>query len=322
MAEQSLYPEIEPYDQGMLDVGDGHTMYWEASGNPAGQPVVFVHGGPGGGTAPVHRRFFDPDHYRIVLFDQRGAGKSAPLGGLHNNTTPHLIADMERLRSHLAIDRWHVFGGSWGSTLAIAYGQAHAARVVSLVLRGIFLCRPSEIHWFLYGMQHIYPEAWRDFAGFIPEAERGDLLTAYSRRLNDADPAVHMPAAKSWSRYEGACSTLLPSPETVANFEGEVMALGLARIEAHYFTHHIFLPADSLLANVGRIRAIPAVIVQGRYDVVCPITTADELHRAWPEADYVVVPDAGHSAMEPGIRSELVRATDRFRALAAGQAAE
>jgi len=315
MAGQTLYPEIEPYDQGMLEVGDGHSLYWEVSGNPTGHSVAFVHGGPGGGTAPVHRRFFDPAHYRIVLFDQRGAGKSTPLGGLINNTTPHLIADMEALRRHLAIEHWHVFGGSWGSTLAIAYGEAHPARVASLVLRGIFLCRPGEIDWFLYGMKHVFPEAWHDFSGFIPEAERDDLLAAYGRRLNDANPAVHMPAAKSWSRYEGACSTLLPSAETVATFEADVMALGLARIEAHYFTNAIFLPPDSLLANVGSIRLIPTAIVQGRYDIVCPIVTADDLHRVWPEADYVVVPDAGHSAMEPGIQAELVRATDRFRTL-------
>jgi proline iminopeptidase len=220
---------------------------------------------------------------------------------------------MERLREHLGIDRWVVFGGSWGSTLALAYAQAHPGRVAALVLRGIFLCRRSEIDWFLYGMRQIFPETWRAFAGFLPEEERGDLLAGYHKRLVDPDPEVHLPAARAWSTYEGACSTLLPSPETVAAFGTDRMALGLARIEAHYFTNDIFLPENALLEGLGRIREIPAVVVQGRYDAVCPIVTADELHRAWPEADYRVIPDAGHSAMEPGIRRALVAATNRFK---------
>jgi proline iminopeptidase len=235
------------------------------------------------------------------------------LGELRNNTTPLLVDDLERLRRHLGIERWVVFGGSWGSTLALAYAIAHSDRCRALVLRGIFLCRKSEIEWFLYGVRNLFPEAWRAFAGAVPTAERGDLLTAYYRRLTDADPAVHMPAARAWSIYEGSCSTLLASPETVAYFASDVVALGLARIEAHYFKHDIFLPENSLLGSVGKLRKISAVIVQGRYDAVCPIVTADDLHREWPEAEYVVVPDAGHSAWEPGICAELVRATERFK---------
>jgi proline iminopeptidase len=311
----ALYPEIEPYESGMLALDAIHTLYWEQSGNPQGAPVLFLHGGPGAGAAPAHRRFFDPAHYRIVIFDQRGAGRSTPLGELRENTTLHLIADIERLRRHLGIERWLVFGGSWGSTLALAYGQAHPERCTGFVLRGIFLCRQSEIEWFLYGLRRFFPEAWRDFVAPIPPAERGDLLAAYYRRLTDPDPAVHRPAARAWSTYEGVCSTLLPSPETVAYFSGDTVALGLARIEAHYFSHGIFLPEGSLLANVERIRHLPCVIVQGRYDAVCPIVTADELHQAWPEAEYIVVPDAGHSAWEPGICSELVSATEKFKAL-------
>jgi len=308
-----LYPDIEPYSAGMLELDGPHRMYWEQSGNPEGVPVVFLHGGPGAGSSPAHRRFFDPAHYRIVIFDQRGAGRSTPLGELRDNTTPHLIADIERLRTHLGIERWLVFGGSWGSTLALAYSEAHPERCTGLILRGIFLCRKSEIDWFLYGLRSLFPEAWHEFAGAIPESERGDLLAAYYRRLTDPDPSVHMPAARAWSIYEGSCSTLLPNPETVAYFAGDVVALGLARIEAHYFSHDIFLPENSLLENIGRIRDIPGVIVQGRYDAVCPIVSADDVHRAWPEADYIIVPDAGHSAWEPGICAELVKATERFK---------
>jgi proline iminopeptidase len=312
----TLYPDIEPYAAGMLALDDLHRMYWEQCGNPRGVPVLFRHGGPGAGAAPGHRRFFDPAHYRIVIYDQRGSGRSTPLGELADNTTPHLVADIEKLRTTLGIERWTVFGGSWGSTLALAYAQAHPQRCSGLILRGIFLCRKSEIEWFLYGLRTLFPETWREFASAVPPAERGDLLKAYYRRLTDPDPAVHMQAARAWGTYEGACSTLLPSAETVAYFAGDVVALGLARIEAHYFSHDIFLPPGALLDNIDRVRGIPGVIVQGRYDAVCPIVTADELHRAWPEADYVVVPDAGHAAWEPGICAELVRATERFKQLA------
>jgi len=308
-----LYPEIEPYGTGMLDLDGLHRLYWEQSGNPAGVPVLFLHGGPGAGSAPTHRRFFDPRHYRIVIFDQRGAGRSEPLGELKNNTTPHLVGDIETLRKHLGIEKWLVFGGSWGSTLALAYGETHPARCTGFILRGIFLCRKSEIEWFLYGLRNIFPEKWNTFAGSIPVDERNDLLAAYYRRLIDPDPAVHMAAARAWSVYEGSCSTLLPSPETVAYFASDVVSLGLARIEAHYFTHDIFLPENSLLDNIARIRDIPGVIVQGRYDAVCPIVSADDVHRAWPEAEYIIVPGAGHSAWEPGICAELVKAAERFK---------
>lgn len=308
-----LYPTIEPQQQGMLPLDERHRMYWECSGNPAGTPVVFLHGGPGAGSTPAHRRFFDPAHYRIVVYDQRGAGRSTPHGELTDNTTAHLLDDLERLRTHLGIDRWLVFGGSWGSTLALAYAEAHPDRCLGLILRGIFLCRKSEIDWFLYGLRTLFPEAWRAFTAPLAAAERGDLLRAYHRRLTDPDPAVHMPAARAWSIYEGSCSTLLPSPETVSYFAGDQVALGLARIEAHYFLNDIFLPANALLDRIDRIRHLPAVIVQGRYDAVCPIVSADDLHQAWPEAEYVVVPDAGHSAWEPGISAALVRATEAFK---------
>jgi len=308
-----LFPPIEPYRSGMLDLDAPHRMYYEECGNVRGVPVVFLHGGPGAGSSAVHRQFFDPAFYRIVVYDQRGAGRSTPLGCLETNTTPELVEDLERLRRHLGIERWMVFGGSWGSTLAIAYAEHHPERCLALVLRGIFLCRRSEIDWFLYGLRAIFPEAWRAFSGYIPEAERPDLLTAYHRRLVDPDPAVHMPAARSWSVYEGSCSTLLPNPALVADFATDRVALGLARIEAHYFVHDIFLPEDYLLSNARRLKAIPGVIVQGRYDIVCPAISADDLHRAWPEAEYTIVPDAGHSAFEPGIRSRLVAATEELK---------
>ena len=314
-----LYPEIDAYNAGMLELDGRHRMYFEESGNPRGTPVLFLHGGPGAGAAPAHRRFFDPAHYRIVIFDQRGAGRSTPLGDITDNTTPLLVSDIEKLRVHLGIAGWIVFGGSWGSTLALAYAEAHPERCRGLILRGIFLCRRSEIDWFLYGLRHLFPEAWRAFTDPIPESERGDLLQAYHRRLTNTAPNVHMPAARAWSTYEGSCSTLLPSPETVAYFAGDVVALGLARIEAHYFSNNIFLPDDYLLKNVQRIRHIPGVIIQGRYDAVCPIISADDLHRAWPEAEYIVVPDAGHSAWEPGICAELVRATERFKNITRGE---
>jgi len=312
-----LYPPLEPYASGHLALEAPHQMYYEQSGNPRGAPVLFLHGGPGAGASPVHRQFFDPAHYRIVIHDQRGAGRSLPLGSLENNTTPALVADIERLREHLGIERWIVFGGSWGSTLAIAYAERHPGRVRALVLRGIFLCRPGEIEWFLYGLRNVFPEPWRAFSEAIPEAERGDLLEAYYRRLVDPDPAVHLPSARAWSIYEGSCSTLLPNPALVADFATDRVALGLARIEAHYFRNAIFLPPGSLLADVHRLRQIPAVIVQGRYDAVCPPVSADDLHRAWPEAEYAIVPDAGHSAFEPGIRSRLVAAMERFKNLPA-----
>jgi proline iminopeptidase len=315
MSRQDLFPPIEPYAKGMLSLDPPHAMYWEQCGRPDGAAVLFLHGGPGAGATPTHRRFFDPGHYRVVVFDQRGAGRSTPLGSLADNTTAHLVADIERLRRHLGIERWIVFGGSWGSTLALAYAEAHPDRVRALVLRGIFLCRRSEIDWFLYGIRTIFPEPWRAFSGFLPEKERGDLLGNYYRRLTEADPAIHMPAARAWSVYEGACSTLLPSPDTVAAFGEDRMALGMSRIEAHYFKHQLYTPETDLVAHLGSLRGIPATIIQGRYDMVCPIMNADELARAWPEAEYIVVPDAGHSAMEPGIRNRLVQTMERLKRL-------
>ncbi|MCU0810257.1 MAG: prolyl aminopeptidase [Thiobacillaceae bacterium] len=313
MAENSfLYPPIESHAQGWLDTPSVHRVYWETSGNPAGIPVVFIHGGPGSGTSPLQRRFFDPARYRIVLFDQRGSGQSTPHGELEDNTTPDLIDDMESLRDALSIDRWLVFGGSWGSTLALAYGEAHPGRCLGFVLRGIFLCRPDEIDWFLYGIRAFFPEAQRELAEFIPADERDDLLAAYHRRLIDPEPQVHLPAARVWAAFEASCSTLLPNPQLVSAFCSDRTALSLARIEAHYFVNHIFLPDNSLLDQLQRIRHLPCTIVQGRYDAVCPIVSADELARAWPEARYVIVDDAGHSAFEPGISQALVAATDAF----------
>lgn len=315
MPRDTIFPPIDPYHTGYLQVDDLHVLYWEQCGNPQGVPVVFLHGGPGAGASPMHRRLFDPGHYRIVIFDQRGAGRSRPLGELRDNTTEHLIHDLERLRGHLGIDRWHVFGGSWGSTLALAYAEAYPDRCMSIILRGIFLMQRYEIDWFLYGMRQIFPEAWERFSGFLPDDERGDLLDGYYRRLIDPDPMVHLPAARAWSIYEGACSTLLPNHETLAAAGEDTHALGLARIEAHYFKNNLFDPETRLLDEVHRVRNVPAVIVQGRYDIVCPIVTADRLRQSWPEAHYVVVPDAGHSAMEPGIRTALVEASQRFRAI-------
>jgi proline iminopeptidase len=308
-----LFPEIAPFQSGYLQLDGLHAMYWEQSGNPDGIPVVFLHGGPGAGSGPQHRRFFDPASYHVVIFDQRGAGRSRPFGELHDNTTPHLVADIEALRVRLGIDRWVVFGGSWGSTLALAYAEDHPERCLGLILRGIFLCRPVEIDWFLYGLRHIFPDQWEAFSGHIPPEERGDLLSAYHRRLTDPSPAIHLPAARAWGTYEGTCSTLLPNPATVSHFASDTVAVSLARIEAHYFVHRIFLPENSLLERIGRIRHLPGFIVQGRYDAVCPAMSAHELHHAWPEAHYTIVPDAGHAAFEPGIRSELVRATEEMK---------
>ena len=313
MPRGDLFPEIGPYETGYLPLSADHVMYWEQVGNPRGQPALFLHGGPGAGAGAVHRRFFDPSFWRTVIVDQRGAGRSRPLGSLENNTTPDLVADIETLRRHLGIDRWRLFGGSWGSTLALAYAQAHPDRVSGCVLRGVFLGRALEVEWFLYGMSAVFPDAHAQFSGYLPEQERGDLLAAYLKRLTDPDPAVHLPAARAWSIYEGTCSTLLPSPETVSSFAQDRTALGLARIEAFYFAHNLFLPQGGLLGGMGRIGHIPVEIVQGRYDMVCPPRTAFELAASWRGARLTVVPDAGHSALEPGIRRALVAAVERFR---------
>ena len=312
-SQYQLYPEIQPHAKGMLDLDGLHKMYWEVSGNPDGVPAVFLHGGPGAGASPSHRRFFDPDYYRIVVFDQRGSGRSKPFAEITDNTTQHIIGDMETLRSHLEIDKWLVFGGSWGSALAMAYGIEHADRVSGFVLRGIFLCRQLELDWFMGGIQAVFPENWRAFLDHLETGDRHDPLKAYHRLPMDPDPAVHGPAARVWARFEGACSTLMPSPRSVSNLESGREALALARIEAHYFVNGLFLDDDYFFANLDRLTDIPATLVQGRYDMVCPVRTADELAAAWSKAEYVIVPDAGHSAMEPSIRSALVAAAERFK---------
>ncbi|HEY8585459.1 MAG TPA: prolyl aminopeptidase [Rhodanobacter sp.] len=311
---RTLYPEIEPFDSGFLQVSPLHTLYYEQSGNPGGKPVVFLHGGPGGGVSPKCRRFFDPAVYRIVLFDQRGCGKSTPHAELTDNTTWDLVADIERVREHLSIGEWQVFGGSWGSTLALAYAQTHPDKVTELVLRGIFMLRRSELEWFYQkGCDTLYPDAWETYLAAIPEVERGDLMSAYHRRLTSSDAKTRIDAARAWSVWEGATSFLLQDESHMKSSGEDEFALAFARIECHYFVNGGFFEHDDqLLRNVDRIRHIPAVIVQGRYDVVCPLRSAWDLHRAWPEAALHIVQDAGHSAFEPGILHQLVEATDRF----------
>ena len=311
---RDLYPPIQPYRQGKLQVSELHTLYFEESGNPQGKPVVFLHGGPGGGTMPLYRQFFDPERWRIVLFDQRGCGQSTPHAELAGNTTWDLVADMEKLRSHLGVEQWAVFGGSWGSTLALAYSQTHPQRCTELILRGIFMLRPQEIQWFYQqGTSFIFPDAWEAYLAPIPPEERDDLVNAYYRRLTSSDADVRTAAAKAWSIWEGSTSKLIQDPALKDKFGDAEFAAAFARIECHYFVNGgFFEPADQLLRNVDQIRQIPAVIVQGRYDVVCPMISAWELHQAWPEAEFIVVPDAGHSVTEPGITDALIKATDRF----------
>lgn len=307
------YAPIEPYRSGRLPLDDLHTMYWEESGNPNGVPVLFLHGGPGSGTAPQHRQFFDPAHYRIVLFDQRGAGKSTPLGEYRDNTTALLVADIERLRQLLGITRWLVFGGSWGSTLALAYGQANPQSCSGFVLRGIFLCTQPEIDWFMNGMGWFFPGAHAHFVAPIPEAERSDLLAAYCRRLFSADAGEAIKAARDWSRYEASCLHLLPDPQAEQEFDAPEVALSVGRLEAHYFRNAGFLAPDQLVRDIGLMRHLPAVIVQGRYDVICPPAAAWRLHQAWPQARLQIVDNAGHSAFEPGTEAALLAATNQFR---------
>ncbi|MEO8485335.1 MAG: prolyl aminopeptidase [Betaproteobacteria bacterium] len=308
-----LFPDIEPHASGRLSVDGRHTLYWEECGNPEGVPIVFLHGGPGGGCLPHHRRFFDPSFWRVVLVDQRGAGRSTPTAEIGDNTTWHLVADLERLRSHRGIERWALFGGSWGSTLALAYAESFPERSTGLVLRGIFLASPAEIDWFMHGMGKVFPEAWERFSTFLPQDERNDLLAGYHRRLVDPDPSVHGPAAAAWDAYESDCSTLLPRPDGPPAYESDAIALAIARIEAHYFVHNGFLAEGELLGNLHRIEHLPCTIVQGRYDVVCPPVTAHALAKAWPGAELVVVPDAGHSVREPGVARELAAAVERLK---------
>lgn len=312
-----LYPPIEPYTEGQLQVSSLHTLYFEQSGNPEGQPVVVLHGGPGGGCLPDYRRYFDPKKWRIVMFDQRGCGKSTPHAELEENTTWHLVADIERLRTHLGIESWVVFGGSWGSTLSLAYSQTHPDRCKGLILRGIFMLRKSELQWFYQeGTSYIFPDAWEEYVKPIPPEERHDFLSAYYKRLTSEDPDVRLEAAKSWSIWEASTSKLFQDSNLMEKFGDREFATAFARIECHYFVNGGFFESeDQLLANVDRIRHIPAAIVQGRYDVVCPMKTAWELHRAWPEAEFILVPDAGHSMSEPGIAKALVEVGDRFASL-------
>jgi proline iminopeptidase len=315
MPRGDLFPEIGPYETGYLPLTDEHVMYWEQVGNPRGKPVLFLHGGPGAGAGSVHRRFFDPNIWRVVIFDQRGAGRSKPLGGLNANTTQHLVGDIERLRAFLGIERFLLFGGSWGSTLALAYAQAHPEAVMGAVLRGIFLGRRDEVEWFLYGLARVFPDAHAAFSQFLPEDERHDLLGSYLARLTNPNPEIHGPAARTWSIYEGSCSTLLPSFEAVSAFAQDRAAIGLARIEAHYFAHDLFLPPGGLLSGMEALRQIPGEIVQGRYDMICPAQSAFDLAATWPMARLTLVPDAGHSALEPGVRTALIAALERCRAL-------
>ena len=311
---RTLYPEIEPRRSGWLRVSPLHEIYWEECGNPQGKPALFVHGGPGAGADARSRRFFDPRRYRIVVFDQRGCGRSKPHASLEDNTTWHLVADIEQLRAHLGIEKWLVFGGSWGSTLSLAYAQSHPRRVSELVLRGIFMLREWEIHWFYqHGASAIFPDRWEDYLAAIPRPERGDLVQAFYRRLTSRNRATRLRAARAWSVWEGATSYLRVNEDNIASWNADEFAIAVARIECHYFVNKgFFARQDQLLRGVRKIRRIPAVIVQGRYDVVCPMKSAWDLHRAWPEADLRIVPEAGHSALEPGNTHELVSATDRF----------
>jgi proline iminopeptidase len=312
---KTLYPEIEPFDSGTLKVSDIHEIYYERAGNAEGIPVVFLHGGPGGGLIPMYRQFFDPKAFHVVLFDQRGSGKSTPHAELRENTTWELIKDIEALREKFGVEKWYVFGGSWGSTLSLAYAETHPDRALGLILRGIFLTRRKELEWFYQsGASEIFPDFWERYRDEIPEDERGDFMSAYYKRLTSDDEGVRLAAARAWSVWEGATSKLYPSQDLMQHWEGAHEALSLARIECHYFMNNSFFPSENyLLENAGKIRHLPVVIVQGRYDVVCPMTSAWELHKALPEAEFVVVPDAGHSVSEPGITSALVDAMDKIR---------
>lgn len=310
---RTLYPPIEPYDSGMLDVGDGHTIYWERCGAPGAKPAVFLHGGPGAGISPNHRRQFDPARYDLLLFDQRGAGQSTPHAGLTANTTWHLVEDIERLREMCGVDKWLVFGGSWGSTLSLAYAQAHPDRVTEIVLRGIFLFSQSELDWlYKYGASEIYPEGWDDVLAVVSKDERGDLVEAYRRRLTADDPATKLRAAKAWSTWEGLTVTLLPDPAMMEEFTADDHAIAIARIENHYMAHKGWLDEGQLLRGAEKLRGIPAVIVQGRHDSCTPPRAAWELKRVWPEVELEIVPDGGHLYSEPGVLDGLIRATDRF----------
>ena len=309
----ALYPPIEPFRTGTLDTGDGHLVYWELCGNPQGKQAVFLHGGPGAGCSPEHRRLFDPARYCVLLFDQRGCGRSRPAASLDHNTTWHLVADIERLRRLLGVERWLVFGGSWGSSLALAYAQTHPAQVSALVVRGIFTLRRAELLWYYQeGASWLFPDLWEDFVAPIPAAERGDLMAAYRKRLVGTDRAGQLAAARAWSLWEGQTITLLPDAAASAKHGDDDFALAFSRIENHYFVHAGWLEEGQLIRDAGKLAGIPGVIVQGRYDMATPAKTAWDLHRAWPEAEFHLVADAGHAFSEPGILVQLIAATDRF----------
>jgi proline iminopeptidase len=308
-----LYPPIEPYRTGRLEVGDGHSLYWEQCGNPDGKPALMLHGGPGAGCSPDHRRQFDPERYNVTLFDQRGCGRSTPHASLEANTTWHLVEDIEKLRTHVGVDKWLVFGGSWGSTLALAYAQTWPERTTELVLRGIFLFRQKELDWlYQFGASEVFPDKWGEFLAPIPEAERGDIVTAYQRRLIGDDPAVQLEAAKAWSKWEAETVTLLPDPHVIEEHTSDDFAIAIARIENHYMVNRGWLEEGQLLANADRLKNIPGVIVQGRYDMCTPPVSAWDLKQAWPEVDLQIVPDGGHLFTEPGVLDGLIRAADRF----------
>ncbi|MGY2734847.1 prolyl aminopeptidase [Sphingomonas sp. UYP23] len=310
---RTLYPEIEPYETGMLDVGDGHTLYYERSGTPGATPAVFLHGGPGGGISPSHRRLFDPARYDVLLFDQRGCGRSVPHAALDANTTWHLVADIERLRMLVGVERWLVFGGSWGSTLALAYAETHPTRVTALILRGIYTATPAELAWYYqFGVSEMFPDKWAGFVAPIPEAERGDMIRAYRRLLTGDDEPAKLEAAKAWTIWEGETITLLPDPAMRDAFQDGHFALAFARIENHFFAHNAWLEDGQLLRDAWRLAGIPGTIVHGRYDMPCPARYAYALHQAWPEADFHLIEGAGHAYSEPGILDQLIRATDRF----------
>jgi proline iminopeptidase len=310
---RTLYPAIEPYRTGILDTGDGHQVYWEISGNPEGKPAVFLHGGPGAGCSPAHRRLFDPKKYRVLLFDQRGCGRSKPHASLENNTTWDLVKDIESLRAIMGVEKWLVFGGSWGSTLALAYAETHPSRVSELVVRGIFTLKPREIAWYYQnGASNLFPDLWEAFLAPIPEAERGDLVAAYRKRLTGNDPKAQLEAARAWSVWEGSTIKLLPNKQNSSNYGQDQFALAFARIENHYFVNNGWLEPDQLIRDAHKLKNIPGIIIQNRYDVCTPAITAWELHKAWPEADFVIVDDAGHAFDEPGIMHQLIEATDRF----------
>ena len=311
----TLFAAITPYASGYLSVDEPHSLYWEICGNPDGVPVIVLHGGPGAGTTPLHRRFFDPEFYKIILFDQRGAGRSSPLGSLENNTLAATLNDIEALRKHLRINKWHLFGGSWGATLALAYAIENPKKCISLTLRSIYLSEQDEIDWFMYGIRTVFPENWERFEEFIPDEDRDDLLIAYYKRLTGDDSALQQQAGIEWSLYESACMSFYPRREVFSHQDDIDAAVALAKIESHYFLNEVIDAQNSLLNDIGKLKKIPCTIVQGRYDMICPVVTAEKLHKAWPEADYIIVPDGGHSAMDPSICARLIEAMEHAKLL-------